>query len=379
MTTLKNICRKITDGSHNPPAGISRSNYFMISSKNIENDLITFENPRFLSKNDFINENKRTNIEINDVLITIVGAIGRVAVVTNDKIPFCVQRSVAVLKIDTTKAIPRFVMYYLQSKTSFFEKESRGVAQKGIYLKQIENFPFLPLPLCKQKKIVDVLDKIHLIINYRKQQLSKLDQLVKSRFVEMFGDLKSNQKKWHIASFNDFAVIDTSMTTDFKKYANYPHIGIDCIEKNTGEIKNYRTVKNDNIISGKYIFTKQHIIYSKIRPNLNKVALPTFNGLCSADAYPILPISEKCSRFFLAYVMRSEFFLEYILQFSTRTNLPKVNKKELQGFCMPLPPLSLQEQFADFVQQVDKAKLSIKQSLEKLETLKKSLMQEYFG
>ena len=77
--------------------------------------------------------------------------------------------------------------------------------------------------------------------------------------------------------------------------------------------------------------------------------------------------------------MRSEFFLEYILQFSTRTNLPKVNKKELQGFCMPLPPLSLQEQFADFVQQVDKAKLSVKQSLEKLETLKKSLMQEYFG
>lgn len=230
-----------------------------------------------------------------------------------------------------------------------------------------------------QNKVVNILDHINNIIQLREQQLSKLDQLVKSRFVEMFGDLKSNQKKWHIASFNDFAVIDTSMTTDFKKYANYPHIGIDCIEKNTGEIKNYRTVKNDNIISGKYIFTKQHIIYSKIRPNLNKVALPTFNGLCSADAYPILPISEKCSRFFLAYVMRSEFFLEYILQFSTRTNLPKVNKKELQGFCMPLPPLSLQEQFADFVQQVDKAKLSVKQSLEKLETLKKSLMQEYFG
>lgn len=169
------------------------------------------------------------------------------------------------------------------------------------------------------------------------------------------------------------------MTTDFKKYADYPHIGIDCIEKNTGEIKNYRTVKNDNVISGKYIFTKHHIIYSKIRPNLNKVALPTFDGLCSADAYPILPISETCSRFFLAYVMRSKFFLEYILQFSTRTNLPKVNKRELQGFCMPLPPLPLQEQFAAFVQQVDKAKSSIKQSLEALETLKKSLMQEYFG
>ena len=119
----------------------------------------------------------------------------------------------------------------------------------------------------------------------------------------------------------------------------------------------YRTVREDGVISGKYIFTPKHIIYSKIRPNLNKVALPDFYGLCSADAYPVLPNYKNCNRIFLATAMRSEYFLEYILQFSSRTNLPKVNRKEIAGFRMPLPPLSLQEQFATFVEQVDKSKL----------------------
>lgn len=110
-------------------------------------------------------------------------------------------------------------------------------------------------------------------------------------------------------------------------------------------------------MSGKYWFTGKHIIYSKIRPNLNKVALPSFDGLCSADAYPILPKETVCSRYFLAYVMRSKFFLDYILAYSNRTNLPKVNKKQVEGFECPIPPLNLQKTFELIIRQVDKSKL----------------------
>ncbi len=180
-------------------------------------------------------------------------------------------------------------------------------------------------------------------------------------------------------SFKDFAIIDGKMTTDFEKYANYPHIGIDSIEKETGELKGYRTVKEDNVISEKYIFTPKHIIYSKIRPNLNKVALPNFEGLCSADSYPILPIKDRCNRVFLAYNMRSKYFLDYILKFCKRTNMPKVNREQLSGFNSPLPPLALQNQFAAFVEEVEKEKATVKQSLEWLNTLKAKLMQDYFG
>lgn len=254
-----------------------------------------------------------------------------------------------------------------------------GAAQPGLAVSKLETLSIEIPNISEQNKIAQTLYKVEQLVNFRKQQLAKLDELVMARFVEMFGDFKSNSKGWSIVKFDDFAKIDGNMTTDYKKYADYPHIGIDSIEKGTGALKGYRTVKEDGVVSGKYIFTPQHIIYSKIRPNLNKVALPDFEGLCSADAYPILPNPKNCNRIFLALAMRSDYFLDYILQFSARTNLPKVNRKEIAGFSMPLPPLSLQNDFATFVERVDQQKQTVRQSLEKLELMKKALMQEYFG
>ncbi len=275
----------------------------------------------------------------------------------------------------------RYLFYFCQSETfvNSMTAQATGASYPAVSNSIVKNCE-IPLPeRNKQKEIADILDKVTGLISLRKQQLAKLDELVKARFVEMFGDFKSNSKGWSTVKFDDFAKIDGNMTTDYKKYADYPHIGIDSIEKGTGALKGYRTVKEDGVVSGKYIFTPQHIIYSKIRPNLNKVALPDFEGLCSADAYPILPNPKNCNRIFLALAMRSDYFLDYILQFSARTNLPKVNRKEIAGFSMPLPPLSLQNDFATFVERVSQQKQTIQQSLDKLELMKKALMQEYFG
>ena len=195
----------------------------------------------------------------------------------------------------------------------------------------------------------------------------------------MFGDLAKNPKNWEIKNFKDCAIIDTKMVKDFDRYADYPHIGIDSIEKETGVLSGYRTVKEDNVISGKYLFTSEHIIYSKIRPNLNKVAMPNFAGLCSADAYPILVKKEVVTREYLTYTMRSDFYISYILTLSRRANMPKVNKEQVESFNLPVPPLALQQQFAAFVQQIDKSKFTVQKSLEKAETLYKSLMQQYFA
>ena len=280
---------------------------------------------------------------------------------------------------DKAEVDKSFFVHQVQNILENAVSEAHGATMKHLTKPVFDALPFYLPSIEKQQEIASVLDKVTELIALRKEQLAKLDQLVKSRFIELFGDLKANPKGWPVVPFSEFAEIDGNMTTDYEKYADYPHIGIDSIEKGTGELKGYRTVREDGVISGKYIFTPQHIIYSKIRPNLNKVALPNFDGLCSADAYPILPNRQNCNRVFLAVAMRSEYYLEYILQFSSRTNLPKVNRKEIAGFRMPLPPLEMQEQFAAFVDQTDKSKLAIQKSLDKLEVLKKSLMQEYFG
>ena len=235
----------------------------------------------------------------------------------------------------------------------------KGAAIPHIYFKDYENFQ-IPLPPKEtQKQIASSLDKITKIITENKTLLEKYDLLIKSRFIEMFGDLKQNSKNWQIKNFKECAKIDTNMVKDFEKYADYPHIGIDSIEKETGKLSGYRTVKEDNVISGKYLFTPEHIIYSKIRPNLNKVAMPDFYGVCSADAYPILVDKEICSKEFFTYVLRSDFYLSYILAFSSRTNMPKVNKEQVESFNMPVPPIELQNDFAAFVQQIDKSKFEI--------------------
>lgn len=273
--------------------------------------------------------------------------------------------------------LPEYLSYVVQYM--HLEKYFSGATIPHIYYRDYKNEEFNLDCIEKQTEIVGVLIRTEGIIAARQQQLQKLDELVKARFVELFGDLKSNPMEWPVVPFAEFAKIDGNMTTDYEKYADYPHIGIDSIEKGTGALKGYRTVREDGVISGKYIFTPQHIIYSKIRPNLNKVALPDFEGLCSADAYPILPNHSNCNRVFLAIALRSEYFLEYILQFSSRTNLPKVNRKEITGFRMPLPPLKLQEQFAAFVEQADKSKVVVQKALDEAQLLFDSLMQKYFG
>lgn len=237
----------------------------------------------------------------------------------------------------------------------------------------------IPLPpLETQKKIADVLDKAKSLIDLRKKQIEQMDLLIKSKFIEMFGDPATNPKKWRVVTFAEVATIDTHMTTDWEKYNGLPHIGIENIEKDTGHITKLKLVRDSELISGKYIFDKRHIIYSKIRPNLNKVALPDFTGVCSADAYPILPKSNT-TRYYLAFILRSQHFLDYILSHSDRTNIPKVNKKQLAGFELPLPPVEDQNSFTLFVDSVEEQKYMLQHGLHKMEINYKSLMQEYFG
>lgn len=311
----------------------------------------------------------------NTVLVAMYGAtIGACSILPYE----ATTNQACAAFLPTPDVLPDYLYYFLCSRKEQFVKDGVGGAQPNISASYLKNVEMQVPSLQEQHIIIAILNKAQELISLRKQQIAKLDELVKARFVEMFGDMKINPMHWQMASFEEFAQIDGNMTTDYEKYADYPHIGIDSIEKETGALVGYRTVREDGVISGKYVFTPHHIIYSKIRPNLNKVALPDFEGLCSADAYPILP-RDNCNRVFLAYAMRSTYFLDYILQFCSRTNLPKVNRKEVTGFRMPLPPIDLQNQFAAFVAQTDQHKSTIQHSLAQLELLKKALMQKYFG
>lgn len=155
---LKDVTNKISDGSHNPPKGIAYSEYPMLSSKNILFDDFNYESPRYLSKEDFDIENKRTDISDGDVLLTIVGTVGRTCCVQNPFVPFTLQRSVAVLKPKKEILISRFLMYALYSLSDLWENEAKGAAQKGVYLKQLAAVSIPTPPISEQERIVERLD-----------------------------------------------------------------------------------------------------------------------------------------------------------------------------------------------------------------------------
>lgn len=157
---LVEVVSKIVDGSHNPPKGIKESEYKMLSSRNIENaNVLGQADVRFLSKEDFEIENKRTKAKVDDVVLTIVGTIGRSAVLSEKDIPVTFQRSVAIMSPKDVVS-SRYLMYYFISNASILNKEAQGVAQKGIYLNQLKNIPIYLPSLPEQERIAARLDAI---------------------------------------------------------------------------------------------------------------------------------------------------------------------------------------------------------------------------
>lgn len=380
MARLGDVCIQITDGSHNPPMGIEKSNHLMLSSKNIDDDRITFNDPRYLSQQDFEAENKRTNIEPGDLLMTIVGTIGRVAIVPDNLTGICVQRSVAVLKPKPETVYNRFLMYYLQNMCPYLEQESRGVAQKGIYLKQLNNLTVILPPLDEQRKIAAVLDKVSDLIAKRRQQLNKLDEMVKCRFIEMFGDISETVPlSYYIARLSAGKSLageeecpNKVLKTGAATYDYFDPTQVKSLPADYEPQEDHRVNTGDVIIS-----------------RMNTAELVGAAAyVWEAPEYTYLPdrlwraeIKETACPVFVWQMLIQSSTKESIRRIASGTSgsMKNISKPGLLGIRVQKVPLTLQEQFANFVEQTNKSKSAIQKSLEKLETLKKALMQEYFG
>ena len=178
MVPLGDLCDKISDGSHNPPKGIENSKYLMISSKNVFKDHLDLTDVRYLTEEDFEVENKRTNVKANDVLLTIVGTIGRTYLVKGDEGNLVMQRSVAVLT-PNSRVTPLFLMFYLHSDKNL-EKEGRGNAQKGIYLKQLSQYEIKVPSIDLQKQFEAIYRQADKSEFELRKSIESIDAVIKS-------------------------------------------------------------------------------------------------------------------------------------------------------------------------------------------------------
>lgn len=365
MAKLGDICFQITDGSHNPPAGIENSKHLMLSSKNINDDEITTTAPRFLTDEQFDIENKRTNVLSGDLLMTIVGTVGRVAVVPEMLAGICLQRSVAVIKPNPTIINNRYLMYQLQSMRKFLESEARGVAQKGIYLKQVGDLSVITPPLDEQYRVVDTLDHISGLIHIYQQQLTKLDELIKARFVEMFGDPKLNPYRFPCNSLSTYITFLTSGSRGWSQYftdSGEYFITIKNVKNCKITLQDVQYVAPPDNAEAKRTKVQKNDLLISITADLGRTGVVT-EEIANHGAYINQHLTcirlkdEQVNPLYVAYYMESDAGKEQFTAKNQSAVKAGLNFNAINSLKLMAPPLSLQNQFAAFVAEVDKSKL----------------------
>ena len=184
---------------------------------------------------------------------------------------------------------------------------------------------------------------------------------------------------WNIVNFIDSIDIKNGQVNPTKiPYLDMLHIGSENIEQNSGRLINIKTNRQKNILSGNYYFTGDDILYSKIRPYFNKVALPYYEGTCSADVYPLRPKNKYFDKKFLFYFLLSDFFLTQAISFQDRTGIPKINREQLGVTLLLNPSLPEQKRIADILSCLDAKIDNLRRQNETLEEIARSIFKHWF-
>ena len=313
-------------------------------------------------------------VPANSVMVGTRVGVGKVAI--NSITMSTSQDIISLLEIDESRWDKDFICKFIISKKAHLNSQARGATIKGIKIEVLANLELPLISLSEQKKISFHLNKITDLIDKRKQQLSKLDELVKARFVELFGLPVSNSKKWDTEKMKDIAPT-VNYSGDFEETVWL--LNLDMVEAQTGRIIDYLYVSENEVGNSTCTFDTSNVLYSKLRPYLNKVVIPDRCGYATSEMIPLKPNPSKIERTYLAFMLRSDEFVKMINEKVAGAKMPRVSMSDFRDFNVPVPPMELQKRFATFVEQTDKSKLEVQKSLEKLELLKKALMQKYFG
>ena len=299
--------------------------------------------------------------------------------VDSSMLPLCMNTSTIRFKvIDSKRLNIKYFMYYLKS-IHFKQQLSKfitGSAQLNFgpsHLKKM-NMPLVSLK--EQNDIVEKLSKVELLLDKYNGEIKLLDELIKARFVEMFGNPVSNSKDLPVQKMNNVAPI---CQYDGSFEESVWLLNLDMVESQTGRIINYNIVSKDEIGGSVCTFDENNVLYSKLRPYLNKVVVPDGKGYATSELVPLRPDPKIINRIYLAYLLRSNEFVEMIKEKVAGAKMPRVSMSDFREFNIPVPPLELQNQFASFVEEIDKSRSRIQKSLEASQELFDSLMQEYFG
>lgn len=361
-----------------------------ITIKNIKNNTLVVDDNTDVVDDDAIKLiHKRSQIKKGDILFASIGRMGDMYIIEKEPVGWDINESVFAFTLNTNIVRQKYFYYIFKVKSTldYLASNSSGSTFKSIKMNQLKRMVFDIPSLKEQDSIITILDKVCNVIEMRKRELGSLDKLIKARFVEMFGDPVANDMGWDTLPLENVckAIVDCPHSTP--SYTN-EDTGFMCIR--TSIVKKNKILWDDIEYISEDEFAKRiqrkkpevgDIVYTREGAILGIAAIidRDCNVALGQRSMLLSPDIDKCTSEFLCVAMNSDSFLDNALRGVSGSASPHINVGDIKAFKMIMPPIELQEQFSDFVKQVDKSKVAIQAALDKSQLLFDSLMQKYFG
>jgi type I restriction enzyme S subunit len=194
----------------------------------------------------------------------------------------------------------------------------------------------------------------------------------------MFGDPVANEREWDTEVIGKIAPCNSYKGEIASKDGKYWLLNLDMVESMTGRVIEKIFVEKSEIGNSTFTFNEDNVLYSKLRPYLNKVVIPNGKGYCTSELLPLLPKKDTLNRVFLTFVLRSNSFVKYINIKVAGAKMPRVSMTDFRNFKLIIPPLSLQQSFDDRISAIEQQKQLICKSIKDLEIMLASRMQYWF-
>lgn len=320
------------------------------------------------------------------ILYTIFATLGEVCILDIDA---STNQAIAGIQIKSDKIEQNYLYYYLTSLKPTISNIGRGVAQNNINMSILKEIEVPIQPLDEQRKIAAVLDKVSDLIVKRRQQLDKLDLLIKSKFVEMFGDMIYNPYNWPTRQLEEIADIVSGITKGRKvkeqSLIEVPYMAVSNVKDGYIDWTTVKTILATQFEIDQYRLLPYDILMTEggDPDKLGRGAIiqnPPENCIHQNHIFRVRLNKSILLPSYFSEFLKHQKAKQYFLRCAKQTTgIASINMRQLKSLPTLLPPVDLQNQFAAFVEQTEKTKTTVSASLEKLETLKKALMQEYFG
>ncbi|EHR40709.1 restriction endonuclease subunit S [Alishewanella jeotgali] len=257
--------------------------------------------------------------------------------------------NVALMKAQPSELVDKDYLYYFLKQEKLFRLidglSQRTAGQSGVDMDALKAYPMILPPVAEQKRIAAILDKADAIRRKRQQAIQLADDFLRAVFLEMFGDPVTNPKGWDRQSLDRVAPV-LPLKKKVAEHENVWLINLDAIEAQSGKIIHKLIVPYAEVGSSTNHFNETHVLYSKLRPYLNKVVIPNSEGMATSELLTLLPSPKKITREFLATYLRSNAFVSWANTKVAGAKMPRLSTVELKKHQIFVPPLQLQQEFS---------------------------------